>query len=172
MTSIVPSASRLVLSDPSFRGILPNPIRIGDFNKDGYPDLLVVSSASSSAHQGSVSLLQSVECSKRTCSKAAYEAGRRTFEKVDGRKAEALNKFNDVKSAHFVDIDEDGSLDIMLQRTGKGSGASRTLSFIKNNYFHDAFFLKTLVGNGACEGVCEDENRVRYNVSVQLPLAS
>lgn len=162
---MMPSASRLVLSDPSFRGSLPNPIRIGDFNKDGYPDLLVVSSSSSSAHQGSASLLQSVGCNRETCSKAGFSAGRRYFEKVDGSKAAALNKFDDVKSAHFMDIDEDGSLDILLQRSGKGSGASRSMSFIKNNYFHDAFFMKTLVGNGACEGLCEDENKVRYHVS-------
>lgn len=36
-----------------------------------------------------------------------------------------------------------GSLDIMVQRTG-GGGAAREVVFIKNNYFHDAFFLKAL----------------------------
>lgn len=34
-----------------------------------------------------------------------------------------------------------GSLDILVQRTGN-SGAARQPVFIKNNYFHDAFFLK------------------------------
>jgi hypothetical protein len=36
-----------------------------------------------------------------------------------------------------------GSLDILVQRGGN-SGASRKAVFIKNNYFHDAFFLKAL----------------------------
>jgi hypothetical protein len=31
----------------------------------------------------------------------------------------------------------------MVQRSG-GSGAARTIEFVKNNYFHDAFFLKAL----------------------------
>lgn len=171
MASLMPDASYLVLTDPSFRGTLPNPIRIGDFDKDGYPDLLIVSASSSSAHQGRVSLLQSIACNRRTCSRPASDAGRRYFQRVEGSKAIALNQFNDAKSAHFIDIDEDGSLDILVQRSGRGGGASRTLSFVKNNYFHDAFFMKTLVGNGACDGLCEDANRVRYNVgSLKHPL--
>lgn len=31
----------------------------------------------------------------------------------------------------------------MVQRSGN-SGAARQIDFIKNNYFHDAFFLKAL----------------------------
>lgn len=38
-----------------------------------------------------------------------------------------------------------GSLDIMVQRSGS-SGSARNIVFIKNNYFHDAFFLKALGG--------------------------
>ena len=142
--SVIPDARWLVLNDPSFRGNLPNPVRIGDFNKDGYPDLLVISSASSSAHQGYVSLLESIECSKKTCTQATTAAGRRTFTKLDGTRADALNSINDAKAASWIDIDEDGSLDILVQRVGRGFGAGRQITFIKNNYFHDAFFLKTL----------------------------
>lgn len=36
-----------------------------------------------------------------------------------------------------------GSLDILVQRGGN-TGAARRAVFIKNNYFHDAFFLKAL----------------------------
>lgn len=36
-----------------------------------------------------------------------------------------------------------GSLDILVQRLGN-TGAARTPVFIKNNYFHDAFFLKAM----------------------------
>lgn len=38
----------------------------------------------------------------------------------------------------------------MVQRTGN-TAAARQIVFIKNNYFHDAFFLKAL---GACELQC------------------
>lgn len=66
------------------------------------------------------------------------------FKKVDGSTAQALNNINDAKSAFWLDIDEDGTLDIVVQRAGRSSGASRKITFIKNNFYHDAFFLKTL----------------------------
>lgn len=166
MSSLSPSTPNIITSDSSFRGTLPNPLRVGDYNKDGYPDLLVISSASSSAHQGSVALLQSVPCTKKTCSQAQTEAGRRTFAAVQGDRAAALNDIIDAKSATWLDIDEDGTLDIMVQRAGRSSGASRTFTFIKNNYFHDAFFLKTLVGNGACDGTCVSSNGEKYPVGL------
>jgi integrin alpha FG-GAP repeat containing protein 1 len=38
-----------------------------------------------------------------------------------------------------------GSLDILVQREASSGGrASRRMTFIKNNYYHDAFFLKAL----------------------------
>lgn len=52
----------------------------------------------------------------------------------------------------------------MLQRLpegisqGKWSSSDksrRSITFIQNNYFHDAFFLKVLSLNGACLGYCE-----------------
>lgn len=139
----MPDAPYLVLADSAFRGNLPNPLRIGDYNKDGYPDLLILSSGSSGRSQGRPSLLQSQPCSKKTCTQAAYESSRRSFAKLEGDAANALNSIQDAKSAMWMDIDEDGSLDILVQRS-KGSGVSRRITFIKNNYFHDAFFLKTL----------------------------
>lgn len=150
MSSLVADAPYLVMTDPSFRGSLPNPIRIGDYNKDGYPDLLVVSSSSSSAKEGSVSLLQSIPCSKTSCIQDLTAAGRRTYVKIGGNQAKALNGIKDAKSAMWLDVDEDGSLDILVQRTGRRSGASRQLTFIKNNYYHDAFFLKTLCKRTGC----------------------
>lgn len=43
-----------------------------------------------------------------------------------------------------MDIDEDGTLDIAVQRTSDSNLASRSLTFIKNNFFNDAFFLKAM----------------------------
>lgn len=164
MASILPSQPYLVLSDTAFRGTLPNPLRVGDYNKDGYPDLLVISSSSSSAHQGSVALLESMPCSRKTCSQAETEEDRRTFAIVDGVRASALSKIKDAKSAIWLDIDEDGTLDTLVQQSGLSSGASRQFRFIKNNYFHDAFFLKTLTSNGACDGTCSTDQGDKYEV--------
>lgn len=102
------------------------------------------------------------------CSQAEIEADRRTFNQVIGDKASALNSINDAKSAVWIDIDEDGTLDMLVQRSGLSSGASRQFKFIKNNYFHDAFFLKTLTSNGACDGVCESDEGENYQVSLLI----
>lgn len=72
----------------------------------------------------------------------------------------------------------------MVQRTGKQSG--QRVSFIQNNFFHDAFFLKAIgeqhcvlqafylttlttpvVLNGACNGLCVPVNasEPKYHVS-------
>lgn len=153
-------------SDNAFRGNLPIPLRIGDYNKDGYPDLLVIASSSSSAHQGSVALLESIPCSRKTCSQTETEGDRRTFILVAGDSAAALNSIDDGKSAIWLDIDEDGTLDILVQRSGLSSGASRQFKFIKNNYFYDAFFLKTLTSNGACDGICVTDAGDKYQVSI------
>ena len=38
------------------------------------------------------------------------------------------------------DADDQGTLDIMIQRSGdQGAG---TVTFVKNSFYHDAFFLK------------------------------
>lgn len=37
---------------------------------------------------------------------------------------------------------QQGTLDILVQRTGKQT--NQKVSFIQNNFFHDAFFLKAI----------------------------
>lgn len=168
ISTLLPSKPYLAVNDNAFRGTLPIPLRIGDYNKDGYPDLLVIASTASSAHQGSVALLESIPCSRKTCSQAETEKDRRAFTAVVGDSTTALNTINDAKSAIWLDIDEDGTLDILVQRSGLSSGASRQFKFIRNNYFHDAFFLKTLTSNGACDGVCVTDEGEKFEVSLVL----
>jgi len=100
-----------------------------------------------------------------------------------------LAGITDARNAVFVDLDEDGTLDIMVQRTGE-QGAGRVL-FVQNNFYYDAFFMKAIrtvisilpsvstdrfffsprvgiVLNGACSsGWCQPDNSslARYPVS-------
>ncbi|CAG8489897.1 1394_t:CDS:10 [Acaulospora colombiana] len=138
----LPEDEEITLLDTSFRGTLPIPIRIGDYNLDGYPDLLISTSSQSSSH---VSLLKSVLCTSITCNKAAGDARRRTFTRViDG--ASPLNDISNAVSSAFYDLDEDGTLDILILRSD--SGSAKEVQLIHNNYFNDAFFLKALMLNG------------------------
>ncbi|CAG8492968.1 10051_t:CDS:10 [Paraglomus occultum] len=130
----------IVTNDGEFKGVLPVPIRIGDYNLDGYPDLLVISSKDGDSY---VSLLRSEPC-QDGCLPSAQ---RRTFVKVN-EGAEDLGALKNAKQAAFFDLDEDGTLDIIVLGSSGSGNAAREVHAIQNNYFNDAFFVKTLVLNG------------------------
>lgn len=76
---------------------------LGDYNLDGYPDLLVITSNSKGSH---VTLLESILCTNRKCSSSAVASQKRTFIKVnDG--AQPLSDIKNAKNAAFLDLDED-----------------------------------------------------------------
>ncbi|CCO30412.1 T-cell immunomodulatory protein Short=Protein TIP [Rhizoctonia solani AG-1 IB] len=78
----------------------------------------------------------------------------RRFFKSAKHGAEVLAEITDARGVAFVDLDEDGTLDILVQRNGAQTGSR--IAFIQNNFFQDAFFLKVIVLNGACpSGICE-----------------
>mgnify|MGYP006876505501 FL=1 len=172
-------------------------MRIGDFNNDGYPDILltVVNATAAPAEGGifgasrstgvQIKLLQNVECREKDksdgemCAMGRYDMARRKLEVVSGPVTDALLQIWDARDAAWVDVDENvsrrplrlqmslnpskGTLDIMIMRSGKQDG--QKVAFIKNNMFHDAFFLKALVLNGACSTVCEPaDGGQRYDV--------
>ncbi|KAL0078748.1 hypothetical protein F4703DRAFT_1876957 [Phycomyces blakesleeanus] len=134
------------MEDALFRGKLPVAIHPGDYNLDGYPDLLVTTNKRAI-------LLESIICTTELCSKKATSASKRSFSIVN-KGVSALTDVTRPSQAVFFDIDENGSLDMLvLQSTGR-KGADRTPNFVINNYFNDAFFLKGLVSNGVCSSYC------------------
>ncbi|KAF9357346.1 hypothetical protein BGX26_003894 [Mortierella sp. AD094] len=151
LDGVLPDGQQLLLSDPGFKGKLPISVHVGDYNLDGYPDLLVVSGTPGNNNApSSATLLQSVLCSSNDglCLPMEVAAKRRSFVKVT-EGADPLNLVKDVRAAAFLDLDEDGTVDIMLLRNTAGQqAAGRAITMIHNNYFNDAFFLKTLASNG------------------------
>ncbi|KAG0054100.1 hypothetical protein BGZ83_011984 [Gryganskiella cystojenkinii] len=157
LEDVLPDGQQLLLTDPGFKGILPVSVHVGDYNLDGYPDLLVVSgTAGNNDRPSSATLLQSVLCrSDNGCVPSEVDAKRRSFVKVT-EGANELNNLQDVRAAAFLDLDEDGTVDIMLLRNSntRQALAGRSITMIHNNYFNDAFFLKTLASNGVCPTWC------------------
>lgn len=75
-------------------------ICVGDYNLDGYPDLLVTTTKK-------VMLLQSVWCSTQgQCSDQAIKSNKRTFSLIRSG-AESLTRLSNPRHATFFDIDED-----------------------------------------------------------------
>ncbi|CED84767.1 Predicted membrane protein [Phaffia rhodozyma] len=156
LSTLFPSISspKLALYDVSQSPAVPLPLRLGDINMDGYPDVLLLLSPSSGHVQAEI--LVSSPCSAARCQGKAVEKKRRDW-KVEEKGMAVVRGITDVTRASFLDLDEDGSLDILIQRSGKQDGTR--ISFIQNNFYNDAFFLKTRVLTGVCDGVCQPSNR-------------
>ncbi|KAH8923939.1 hypothetical protein BT69DRAFT_119975 [Atractiella rhizophila] len=146
---------------------LPIHIKLGDFNLDGFPDLLILTARTEDGARnglGSVTILENRECGHGVeCGRTGEgKKGKRGWAPVKGTEVKPLEEREDVRGMGWVDLDEDGSLDIYLLREGSQGGASRKVEFLKNNFFHDAFFLKSLVLNDACQGYCEPKGEKKY----------
>ncbi|CAK9786351.1 hypothetical protein CC85DRAFT_284969 [Cutaneotrichosporon oleaginosum] len=126
---------------------IPLPLRPGDFDVDGFPDLLITIS---DGKKSLVKVLHNVPCGKGVPGCGEYSASySRGFQVLGGKGWEALEEIEDAVGASWIDLDDDGSLDILVHRTGEQTG--ETVTFIQNNFYHDAFFLKGQVLNGACD---------------------
>jgi integrin alpha FG-GAP repeat containing protein 1 len=151
-----PSSSLLVL-DTTFSPAVPLPIRLGDTDLDGFPELLVIAAT---ADRHTPKLLISEPCKKGLPGCDSNGRGRRGFRLLE-RGAESLEAVYDARSVTFIDMDEDGTLDIAVQRTGAQKRG--TVTFIQNNFYYDAFFLNAIVLNGACDnGYCTLPNGSSY----------
>jgi integrin alpha FG-GAP repeat containing protein 1 len=131
ISDLLEGNTKLHVLDTSFSPAQPILPRTGDANLDGFPDLLLIT-------EGHVRLLLST-CARGVPGCEAQGARRGWREMVKG--VEPLARITDA-IAVFVNLDEDGTLDVMMQRTGE-QGAGRVL-FVQNNFYYDAFFMKAI----------------------------
>ncbi|TFY53308.1 hypothetical protein EVG20_g10176, partial [Dentipellis fragilis] len=151
LSTLLPTTSpSLLVLDTSFSPPLPVPPRLGDVNLDGYPDLLLIA-GSRKDRTRTPHLLLSQPCSGNVKGTVGCDSpgARRGWSEVT-KGADVLQGMGDARGVAFLDMDEDGTLDIMVQRTGdQGQGH---VTFVQNNFYYDAFFMKAIVLNGACNG--------------------
>ncbi|KXN92003.1 T-cell immunomodulatory protein [Leucoagaricus sp. SymC.cos] len=101
-------------------------------------------------------LVYSVPCKPGVTGCKPDGSGRRGWSVAEAG-TKTLESVKDARGVTFLDMDEDGTLDIMVQRTGSQDGSK--ILFIQNNFYYDAFFLKAIVLNGACNnGWCYTPN--------------
>ncbi|KAJ1551327.1 hypothetical protein HK405_014721, partial [Cladochytrium tenue] len=118
----------------------PLPIRVGDFNNDGYPDLMLLTTGGPGGGSN-VRVLQSVPCTKTSCGSSDLFKGRRAFrlltagvEDIDERNGYAVR-------AAFFDLNDDGTLDILV---GYDKDGEQWNAVYMNSFYNDAFSLKAL----------------------------
>jgi integrin alpha FG-GAP repeat containing protein 1 len=121
------------MTDESFQGILPIPIRIGDFNNDGYPDIMLTTFMDYKSMKH-VSLFESIECDSKCLDYP--DSTKRSFKLIE-------NIFikNSI-SAAFMDYDNDGQADVFM--TFKKPDGSINTKVYRNEFQNDAFFYSTL----------------------------
>ncbi len=96
--SSLDSGALLVL-DTSLSPAVPLPIKLGDANLDGFPDLLLIV-------DHTPKLVFSVPCEKGVTGCATDGSGKRGWH-VEKKGAEVLDSIKDARSVSFVDMDED-----------------------------------------------------------------
>ncbi|KAG6899532.1 hypothetical protein C0993_009348 [Termitomyces sp. T159_Od127] len=134
LSALFPDSPSLLALDTTYTPPIPLSLKLGDANLDGFPDILLITASG----------------------KDPSGQGRRGWELAKSG-ADPLSTIKDARSVAFLDVDEDGTLDIMVQRTGDAGHGN--IIFVQNNYYYDAFFLKAIVLNGACDnGWCYSPN--------------
>lgn len=143
-------SSRSAQTDDQYA--LPLKLYVSDYNLDGYADVLLVT------NDQRMHLLESVGCSSSTCTQAMVSYSRRWFSEVTanvnplaGGSSIGIEKGAVIASAFWIDLNEDGSADIIVNVAGP-SGSQ--IKAIANNYYNDAFFLKMIMLNGVCPSWC------------------
>ncbi|KAF2074710.1 hypothetical protein CYY_003986 [Polysphondylium violaceum] len=121
---------------------IPLIIHSGDYNIDGYPDLLlsVIRPGDKGPH---IELWENVACTESLC--GAGRSGR-TFVNVTSN-VDDLVSIENAYSAVFVDLGENGISDILVW-------TKTSVQAVFNNFYNDAFFFKTLGLNGVCTTMC------------------
>lgn len=145
--------------DVNFKGYhLPIPLRLGDFNLDGYPDILLTLTNQKQDRFYHM-ILSNIPCSLDSCTEGSTNDGQRTFQyTLDNQLPSA---FQDSKTESiFFDIGDRGKFDILQIPLDSGSSI---LSWHVEE-LNDAFFLKTLISNGVCLQNCHDNANNNNNI--------
>ena len=155
-----PDTGSLLFQEPAHPHLKTSPLvplRIGDYNLDGFPDILaLVSNHTAAPPPGGLfglgrssgiqaKVIQNVDCGRKhpACQDGKHKAKRRRFMPASGEPGlSVLESLWDVTAAFWFDAEDDGTLDILIERSGKQDGSR--FAVFRNNVFRDAFFLKAL----------------------------
>lgn len=130
-------------------------LRVGDFNLDGYPDLLVTLFDLSEVPR--VVLLENIKCSGDSCK----------YHRSFAPKWDLFKDFGKTVLGTFFDFQEDGTLDVLLVQ--KTSDHEYQLGVYKDSTEYDAVFVKVLIPTGRCYGEDCALNNIAYGTNQPGP---
>ena len=100
-------AQYLLVQDTTYDPPLPVPIKLGDLNQDGFPDILaIVASGSGSRADRTPRLAYSVPCAKGVAGCGSDGSGYRGWLALT-KGGEVLQGIKDARNTAFLDVDED-----------------------------------------------------------------
>ncbi|KAG5350908.1 hypothetical protein C0989_008806 [Termitomyces sp. Mn162] len=138
LSALFSDSPSLLALDTTQTPPIPLSLKLGDANLDGFPDILLITG---SGKDRIPRLIFSKPCAAGLAGCSANGSDRRGWELAKSG-ADPLSTIKDARSVAFLDVDEDGTLDIMIQRTGDAGHGN--IIFVQNNYYYDAFFLKAI----------------------------
>lgn len=152
----LPAALGMLLRTDPVSG-LAIPLSFGDYDLDGFPDLLLTFASSRAGYADAHPvLLRNVACdtARPGCAGPMLAARRRSFAR-EFENTEVLNTRGLVHAA-FADIYGRGSLAIVAN--GYGADKVPSITVFGNDAFNDAYFVKSESLNGVCPAPCARKN--------------
>ena len=131
----------------------PNTLKIGDYDADGFPDLMVIVKLTNGS--SSAQLWKSTACTSGLCGDDATNANRRTF--VRDTSGSAVESVKGAYSGAFFDIGDDGTLDMIIlgDTTPLTPRGGLQIVTVENAVNYGTFFLKTMGLSGKCMQWCD-----------------
>lgn len=142
----------------------PLTARVGDFDLDGYPELLI-RLINKRTKQKQNHLFMNIADDK-----AKSALGRGFILQTD-----ILSSVPDTVMASFFDLYEDGTLDFLVAGRGGGGGGAadddqpRVAAFANVTKNSDAYFLKVIVLSGICSANCPGPSEIATPYGTNLP---
>lgn len=140
------SSDNLIGLAETSKGI-PGRLRLGDLDADGFPEIILTEQFNVSGQiLNSTTLYSNVACLNNEICTPQHD--KRFFTNVVSNEYKRLTELagNTTVMGIFVDIDEDGRIDMLLQNQEETSRNSEILS-VYNNIVKDTFFVKALMIN-------------------------
>lgn len=140
-------------------------MRAGDYNMDGYPDILVTMRENGNGEFKTILLIN------KECIGDCHEGFNRTFNIV----TDAFQSSNSYTiMGVFYDFQQDGVIDVIFVHYDKTDGSLYNMSAYKNSLDYDANFIKVMVITGLINSESTDSKRTffgtkRHTFGTNLP---